>query len=114
MRHPPQGFQVLIPWATHITSETAIAARHKKGTQASPVVCRMDTQATQQDDHDYLGRPRRSSGSAPLITLVVDLDGMLTSTDTLMESVVQLVKRHPWDLLKLPILLLKGRAAFTQ
>jgi 4-hydroxybenzoate polyprenyltransferase len=44
--------------------------------------------------------------------LVVDLDGTLTVTDTLVESVVQLCKQHPFDLLKLPFWLLKGRAGF--
>jgi len=44
--------------------------------------------------------------------LVVDLDGTLTSTDTLVESIIQLGKQHPFDLLKLPFWLLKGRAEF--
>lgn len=44
--------------------------------------------------------------------LVVDLDGTLTPTDTLIESIIQLGKRNPVDLLKLPFWLLKGRAGF--
>ncbi len=44
--------------------------------------------------------------------LVVDLDGTLTPTDTLVESIIQLAKQHPLDLLKLPFWLFKGRAAF--
>jgi 4-hydroxybenzoate polyprenyltransferase len=44
--------------------------------------------------------------------LVVDLDGTLTPTDTLVESIIQLGKQHPFDLLKLPFWLLRGRAGF--
>ncbi len=46
------------------------------------------------------------------IPLVVDLDGTLTPTDTLVESIIQLGKQYPLDLLKLPFWLLKGRAGF--
>lgn len=45
-------------------------------------------------------------------TLVVDLDGTLTPTDTLAEAVVHLVKHHPLNLFKLPLWLLQGRASF--
>jgi 4-hydroxybenzoate polyprenyltransferase len=41
---------------------------------------------------------------------VVDLDGTLTLTDTLVESVVQAVKHRPWDILRLPLWLLQGRS----
>ncbi len=44
--------------------------------------------------------------------LVVDLDGRLTLTDTLVESIIQLGKQHPMDLFKLPFWLLKGRGSF--
>lgn len=44
--------------------------------------------------------------------LIVDLDGTLTPTDTLVESIIQLGKQHPFDLLKLPFWLIKGRAEF--
>lgn len=44
--------------------------------------------------------------------LVVDLDGTLTPTDTLVESVIQLTKSQPLALLKLPFWLFKGRAQF--
>ena len=44
--------------------------------------------------------------------LVVDLDGTLTTTDTLVESLIGLVKQSPLHLLRLPIWLLKGRAGF--
>ena len=46
--------------------------------------------------------------------LVVDLDGTLTPTDTLVESLVMLVKQSPLDLLRVPLWLLKGRAAFKE
>ncbi len=46
--------------------------------------------------------------------LVVDLDGTLTPTDTLVESIIQLGKQHPVDLLKLPFWLLKGRSGFKE
>jgi 4-hydroxybenzoate polyprenyltransferase len=44
--------------------------------------------------------------------LVIDLDGTLTKTDTLVESIIQLCKNHPVDIFKLPFWLLKGRAGF--
>jgi 4-hydroxybenzoate polyprenyltransferase/phosphoserine phosphatase len=50
-----------------------------------------------------------AAGTRPLC---VDLDGTLVATDTLWESVVQLVRRNPLYLLALPLWLLRGRAAF--
>lgn len=44
--------------------------------------------------------------------LVVDLDGTLTPTDTLVESLIKLVKQSPLNLLRLPIWLSRGRAGF--
>lgn len=70
--------------------------------------------ATQQYDQGKMGFSDPPSGNVQLVPLVVDLDGTLTSTDTLMESVLQLLKRDPWALLKFPIWLIKGRAAFKQ
>ncbi|WP_319586808.1 UbiA family prenyltransferase [uncultured Desulfobulbus sp.] len=52
--------------------------------------------------------------SNDLIPLVVDLDGTLTLTDTLVESLVQLVKGDPLSLLHLPSSLMAGRAAFKR
>lgn len=49
---------------------------------------------------------------ATLAPLVVDLDGTLTPTDTLAESVIQLIRQNPLHLLRLPFWFLKGRAAF--
>lgn len=46
------------------------------------------------------------------VPLVVDLDGTLTPTDTLVESVIKLVRQHPFNLLRVPLWLLKGRAGF--
>ena len=46
------------------------------------------------------------------LPLVVDLDGTLTPTDTLVESLIGVVKRSPLDLLQLPFRLLNGRADF--
>lgn len=48
------------------------------------------------------------------VPLVVDLDGTLTPTDTLVESLIQLVKQSPLNLMRLPLWLLKGRAAFKE
>ena len=56
-------------------------------------------------------RERNHSLKSPL---VVDLDGTLTPTDTLVESVIQFVKQSPLNLLKLPFWLIKGRAAFKE
>lgn len=54
----------------------------------------------------------KSSSNNPRVALIVDLDGTVTPTDTLIESVIQLVKQSPVNLLRLPFWLLKGRAAF--
>jgi 4-hydroxybenzoate polyprenyltransferase len=48
-------------------------------------------------------------GTAPLC---VDLDGTLCRSDTLWESVLQLLRQAPWLLLSMPFWLLRGRAAF--
>lgn len=45
------------------------------------------------------------------VPLVVDLDGTLTLTDTLVESVVLLARQSPASLLRLPFWLLRGREA---
>lgn len=46
--------------------------------------------------------------------LCVDLDGTLVATDTLLESLLVLVKRRPLYLLLLPWWLIRGRASFKQ
>ncbi len=50
--------------------------------------------------------------NAIVVPLVVDLDGTLTPTDTLVESVISLVKRSPLNVLRLPAWLARGRAEF--
>ena len=44
------------------------------------------------------------------IPLVVDLDGTVINTDLLYESVLNLVRHRPWDLLYLPVWLNYGKA----
>ncbi|KQP23143.1 UbiA family prenyltransferase [Pseudorhodoferax sp. Leaf267] len=51
---------------------------------------------------------------SPQTPLVVDLDGTLTATDTLVESVMAMLKRRPWMLLQLLLWLLAGRSGFKQ
>jgi 4-hydroxybenzoate polyprenyltransferase/phosphoserine phosphatase len=48
------------------------------------------------------------------LPLVVDLDGTLTPTDTLSESLIALVKRSPASLVQIPFRLLNGRADFKE
>ena len=48
------------------------------------------------------------------IPLVVDLDGTLTPTDTLVESVIKVIKQSPVNLLWLPFWLIHGRAGFKE
>jgi 4-hydroxybenzoate polyprenyltransferase/phosphoserine phosphatase len=50
--------------------------------------------------------------TTPLVPIVVDLDGTLTPTDSLVESVIELARVSPLSLLRLPLWLMKGRAAF--
>lgn len=46
--------------------------------------------------------------------LVVDLDGTLTPTDTLVESLVKVVKQSPLNLIRIPFWLTRGRAVFKE
>ena len=46
--------------------------------------------------------------------LCVDMDGTVLATDTLWESLLVLVKSHPWLLFLLPLWLCGGRAAFKR
>jgi len=48
------------------------------------------------------------------LPLVIDLDGTLTPTDTLVESVLCLLKRSPTSLFVLLVWLLRGRVAFKE
>lgn len=62
--------------------------------------------------HNTPEAPQTESGKP--WPLVVDLDGTLTPTDTLVESVIRLVRQSPLNLLRLPIWLFQGRAAFKE
>jgi len=53
-----------------------------------------------------------SDSEDDFIPLVVDLDGTLTPTDTLIEETIRLVKRNPLKGFLIPYRLLYGRAAF--
>lgn len=46
--------------------------------------------------------------------LVVDLDGTLTPTDTLIESLVKVVKQSPLNVFRIPFWLIRGRAGFKE
>lgn len=61
-----------------------------------------------------VSRRAQASGVLPstLVPLVVDLDGSLLRSDTLVESLLVLAREHPLDLLKLPFWLARGRAHF--
>ncbi len=48
----------------------------------------------------------------PLVPLCIDLDGTLVRSDTLVESIIDLLKREPWRVLALPLWLAGGRAGF--
>lgn len=52
--------------------------------------------------------------SATNAPLVVDLDGTLTPTDTLVESLVKVVKQSPLNLVRIPFWLTRGRAGFKE
>jgi 4-hydroxybenzoate polyprenyltransferase len=47
-----------------------------------------------------------------LLPLCVDLDGTLVKSDTLVDSLLVLLRTHPLQMLRLPFLVLKGKAAF--
>ncbi|MCV2356931.1 UbiA family prenyltransferase [Paucibacter sp. B2R-40] len=53
-------------------------------------------------------------GGAAQPPLIVDLDGTLTPTDTLMESALVLVRKSFWRALMLPLWLVRGRAVLKQ
>ncbi len=48
------------------------------------------------------------------IVLCVDMDGSLIRSDTLLESMLRLIKVKPWTLFMLPFVLLQGRLHFKQ
>ena len=54
------------------------------------------------------------AGQAAQVPLVVDLDGSLLRTDTLVESLFAVARTHPLTLLKVPVWLSQGRALLKQ
>ncbi len=60
-----------------------------------------------------MSEPQSTDPKAAL-PLVVDLDGSLLRTDSLVESILDLARRHPLHLFVLPIWILPGRAAFKR
>ena len=58
--------------------------------------------------------PHQTPTTADPCPLYVDLDGTLTPTDTLYESALLLVRRHPLNLLRLLAWLGRGKAGFKQ
>src|SRR2546430_1023010 len=62
-----------------------------------------------------LGESERvRSAESALPPLCIDLDGTLVKTDTLWESVIALLKDHPWQGLLLPVWLLQGKARLKE
>lgn len=65
-----------------------------------------------------VGRVLSEGAAASSITdrppLVVDLDGTLTHSDSLLESVVQVIRHSPLNLTRLPFWMLGGRASFKR
>lgn len=58
--------------------------------------------------------PVINAGQAAQVPLVVDLDGTLLRSDTLVESLFAVARTHPLTLLKVPLWLTKGRARLKQ
>lgn len=56
----------------------------------------------------------RQAGENSSIPLIIDLDGTIVRTDTLIEALLRLVAAHPLLFLKLLPSLLRGRAAFKR
>ena len=50
----------------------------------------------------------------PTAGLYVDMDGALCATDTLWESLLEIARSRPLELVKLPLWLLKGKAGFKR
>src|SRR6202012_135203 len=58
-------------------------------------------------------RSRMATPAAPALErpLCVDLDGTLVKSDTLMDSLLLLIRSRPLDTLRFPLWLLRGKAA---
>ena len=59
----------------------------------------------------YANPPVNSSTVRPLC---VDLDGTLVKSDTLVDSLLLLIRAHPWIALKTPFWMVRGKAAFKE
>lgn len=65
------------------------------------------------DSHPSLTQPQPVRMDSPS-TLYVDLDGGLSYTDTLWESLLAMARKHPLELIMSPLWLLKGKAGFKR
>ena len=68
--------------------------------------------ATGADFH--VGEASREMLPLTMLPLCVDLDGTLVKSDTLADSVCVLARTHPWDLLRLPGWLMRGKAVLKR
>ncbi|NCB75079.1 MAG: UbiA family prenyltransferase [Clostridia bacterium] len=75
-----------------------------------PIVCLQTS--THCSEKDLVETNLYDEGASP--SIVVDLDGTLTPTDTLIESIVQIIKKSPLNLLYLAFWLTKSKAAFKK
>lgn len=82
--------------------------------QSTRIHAKASGNAREQSASGNESEPSLGNSNAASTTLVVDLDGTLTPADTLIESILQLLKQQPLAVLRLPLLLLQGRAAFKQ
>lgn len=55
----------------------------------------------------------REAGAAA-VPLCIDVDGTLLRTDTLIEAILELIRRHPGHILRIPLWLRRGKAAFKE
>ena len=60
------------------------------------------------------GEASREMLPLTMLPLCVDLDGTLVKSDTLADSVCVLARTHPWDLLRLPGWLMRGKAVLKR
>lgn len=58
----------------------------------------------------FVAMTQKGSALNATIPLIIDLDGTLINTDMLHESTLQLLKKKPLDIFKIPFWLLKGKA----
>lgn len=70
--------------------------------------------ARQRIPPDAPGHSTHHSETVTSPPLVVDLDGTLTHSDTLIESALQVARQAPLNLLRMPVWLAGGRASFKR